>query len=57
MSVCFWESGGISRLTDDTVIGLYGLIVERDVTEREFNTDIAFLYIDMPIAGKSVCGN
>ena len=34
MSVCFWESGDISRLNDDAVIGLYDLIVERDVTER-----------------------
>ncbi|MBP3586560.1 MAG: hypothetical protein J6J29_03590 [Paludibacteraceae bacterium] len=35
MSVCFWESGDISRLNDDAVIGLYDLIVERDVTERD----------------------
>ena len=43
LSVCFWESGDISRLNDDAVIGQYDLIVERDVTERDATGELALL--------------
>ena len=37
MSVCFWESGNISRPNDDAVIGQCDLIVERGASKAEPN--------------------